>query len=240
MTPDDIVAELDAITRAVDAALDDEAADREGCLERTAARLSGLAHDIDAAGVDDVPGSGGGRAYWVRPGEGVALDPRGPHSDGCTTVLAALLAETARVLVYATGAHAAEGLTGPGTAYAVTGSLAAAASRLGQLSAQLTDFLDRELAAGRLGDGADRDAGPVHRGCGGEIDFVHPREPFCRGCLAELLPDDDVELPAPAAVLTVERARRRFEDAAGLSARLGEALSAARGDLSALTAARGV
>jgi hypothetical protein len=42
-------------------------------------------------------------------------------------------------------------------AYAVTGQLASAAARLGQLTGQIGQFLARELAAGRLGDDAGAD-----------------------------------------------------------------------------------
>ena len=76
----------------------------------------------------------------------------GPHSDEGTATVAELAAEAVRFLNYATGPHASDGLTYPATAYAVTGSLALAASRLGQCLGQVTDFLDYELAAGRLGD----------------------------------------------------------------------------------------
>jgi hypothetical protein len=76
----------------------------------------------------------------------------GPHGDEDTAAVAELAAEAVRYLNYATGNHAKDGLTCPATAYAVTGSLGLAASWLGQALAQVTDFLDRELAAGRLGD----------------------------------------------------------------------------------------
>jgi hypothetical protein len=91
----------------------------------------------------------------VTPGEIAAALPAlmdGPHSDEDTAAVAELAAEAVRFLNYATGHHAAPGFTFPATACSVTGSLALAASRLGQCFAQVTDFLDRELAAGRLGD----------------------------------------------------------------------------------------
>jgi hypothetical protein len=75
----------------------------------------------------------------------------GPHADADTAAVAWLASEAVRFLNYATGSHAAAGLTLPGTAYTVAGELAAAVSRLGQLTGQLADFLERELAAGRLG-----------------------------------------------------------------------------------------
>jgi hypothetical protein len=81
----------------------------------------------------------------------------GPHTDNLTATAAELAAEAVRLLNYATGPHADTGLTYPATVYAVTASLSLAASRLGQLSGQMTDFLDRERAAGRLGDDLGRD-----------------------------------------------------------------------------------
>ena len=75
----------------------------------------------------------------------------GPHSDEDTSAVAELAAEAVRFLNYATGPHAAAGLTYPATAYAVTGSLGRAAALLGQCFGQVTDFLDYELAARRLG-----------------------------------------------------------------------------------------
>jgi len=91
----------------------------------------------------------------------------GPHADADTAAAARLASEAVRFLNYATGSHAAAGLTLPGTAYTVLGELALAVSRLGQLTAQMTGFLGRELAAGRLGHdhGADP-ALPVERARG--------------------------------------------------------------------------
>lgn len=81
----------------------------------------------------------------------------GPHNDERTAAVAELAAEAVRFVNYATGSHASSGLTYPATAYAVTASLGLAASRLPQLAAQVTDFLDRELAAGRLGEDSGGD-----------------------------------------------------------------------------------
>jgi hypothetical protein len=83
---------------------------------------------------------------------GLAAQVDGPHSDEGTAAVAELAAEAVRFLNYATGPHAKAGLTYPATACTVTGSLSLAVSRLGQCFAQVTDFLDCELAAGRLGD----------------------------------------------------------------------------------------
>ena len=85
----------------------------------------------------------------------------GPHSDDHTAAAAGLAAEAVRFLNYATGPHAEAGLTYPATACVVTGALAAAVAGLGQLTAQLTAFLARELAAGRLGDDHRRDPADV-------------------------------------------------------------------------------
>jgi hypothetical protein len=82
----------------------------------------------------------------------------GPHADADTVAVARLASEAVRFLNYATGSHAAAGLTLPGTAYTVAGELALAVSRLGQLTGQVTSFLHRELAAGRLGHDHGADA----------------------------------------------------------------------------------
>lgn len=82
----------------------------------------------------------------------LATQADGPHTDQDTAAAAELAAAAIRFLNYATRCHASDGLTEPATACTVMGSLALAASRLGQCFAQVTDFVDRELAAGRLGD----------------------------------------------------------------------------------------
>jgi hypothetical protein len=76
----------------------------------------------------------------------------GPHADEHTAAAARLAAEAARFLNYATGPHAAEGLTEPATVDRITGNLAEAASRLPQLCGQLGDYLAHEFAAGHLAD----------------------------------------------------------------------------------------
>jgi len=83
----------------------------------------------------------------------------GPHSDEATAGAARLAAEAARLLNYATGPHASEGLTEPATAYRVMGDLAQAAYRLPQLCGQLGDYLAREVAAARLADDHGRPPG---------------------------------------------------------------------------------
>jgi hypothetical protein len=106
----------------------------------------------------------------------------GPHSDQDTAAVAELAAEAMRFLDYATGSHAAAGLRFPATAYAVTGSLALAASRLGQCFAQMTDFLDDELAAGRLGDDS---------GCHPALPVERARRHLDRAaCAARVLADE--------------------------------------------------
>ncbi len=79
----------------------------------------------------------------------------GPHREDRTTGAAELAAETLRYLNYATGLQA--GLPYPATVYSVTGSLSLAAGRLGQLMANLGGYLNRELAAGRLGEDSGAD-----------------------------------------------------------------------------------
>ena len=72
----------------------------------------------------------------------------GPHRDAATIALAEISAEAVRVLNHATRDPGA--ITEPATLYAITASLAALADRLPQLCDQLTGWLDREVAAGRL------------------------------------------------------------------------------------------
>ena len=66
-----------------------------------------------------------------------------------TITLARTAAEAIRGLNWATRHQA--GLDQPAVAYDILGALSLAASRLGQLFAQITGYLDRALAAGRLG-----------------------------------------------------------------------------------------
>ena len=66
-----------------------------------------------------------------------------------TTALARSAAEAIRGLNHATRHQA--GLGQPAVAYDILGALSLAASRIGQALAQITRYLDRALAAGRLG-----------------------------------------------------------------------------------------
>ena len=66
-----------------------------------------------------------------------------------TVRLARITAEAIRGLNWLTGRET--GLGQPSAAYDVIGALALAASRLGQAFTQITRWLDRALAAGRLG-----------------------------------------------------------------------------------------
>jgi hypothetical protein len=68
---------------------------------------------------------------------------------GNTAPLARTAAEAVRGLNHATRHEA--GLGQPSDAYDVLGALSLAASRLGQALAQVTRYLDRALADGRLG-----------------------------------------------------------------------------------------
>jgi hypothetical protein len=75
-----------------------------------------------------------------------------------TITLARTAAEAIRGLNHAT-LHE-DGLGQPSVAYDVTGALSLAASRLPQLLTQITRYLDRALAAGRLGHDLGEDPAP--------------------------------------------------------------------------------
>ena len=66
-----------------------------------------------------------------------------------TITLARTAAEAIRGLNWTTNCGA--GLDQPAVAYDVLGALSQAAGRLGQLTAQITRYLDQALAAGKLG-----------------------------------------------------------------------------------------
>ena len=78
-------------------------------------------------------------------------------SDDITT-LARAAAGAIRDLNWATRHE--PGLGQPSAAYDILGALSLAASRLGQLFTQITGYLDRALAAGRLGHDLGED--PAH------------------------------------------------------------------------------
>jgi hypothetical protein len=75
-----------------------------------------------------------------------------------TITLARAAAEAIRDLNWATRHE--PGLGQPSVAYDILGALSLAASRLGQLFTQITGYLDRALAAGRLGHDLGED--PAH------------------------------------------------------------------------------
>lgn len=75
-----------------------------------------------------------------------------------TITLARAAAEAIRGLNWTTRCDA--GLDQPAVAYDVIGTLSLAASRLGQLLRQITSYLDRSLAAGRLGHDHGTDPAP--------------------------------------------------------------------------------
>jgi hypothetical protein len=75
-----------------------------------------------------------------------------------TITLARAAAEAVRGLNWCAGCDA--GLDQPAVAYDIIASLSLAASRLGQLLTQITRYLDRALAAGRLGHDLGED--PAH------------------------------------------------------------------------------
>jgi len=89
---------------------------------------------------------------------GLSAARHGPHDDAGTAGAACLAAETIRYLCYATS-HG--GITSPATVCAVTGELSAAAFRLTQVLAQLSDWLQAQASAGRIGDDHGRTAGEV-------------------------------------------------------------------------------
>jgi hypothetical protein len=72
-----------------------------------------------------------------------------------TIALARTAAEAIRGLNWATGCDA--GLGQPSVAYDILGALSLAASRLPQLLTQIAGYLDRALAAGRLGHDLGKD-----------------------------------------------------------------------------------
>jgi hypothetical protein len=75
-----------------------------------------------------------------------------------TITLARTAAEAIRGLNWTTNHDT--GLDQPSVAYDVTGALSLAASRLPQLLTQITRYLDRALAAGRLGHDLGEDPAP--------------------------------------------------------------------------------
>ena len=75
-----------------------------------------------------------------------------------TIALARTAAEAIRGLNWATRCDA--GLDQPSVAYDIIGDLSLAASRLGQLLRQIASYLDRSLAAGRLGHDLGQDPAP--------------------------------------------------------------------------------
>ena len=149
-TPDQIAAELAAVTGSIETTLEDEHADRQYALEVAAGRLFRLAERIRRAVLAAECGAAGGVTHV----QGIGLRPDGPHSDRYTTLVADVFTEAVRVLNHATRSDT--GLTYPATAYAVAGHLATGTFGFGQLITQLIGFLGRELAAGRLGHDTGR------------------------------------------------------------------------------------
>ena len=75
-----------------------------------------------------------------------------------SVALARTAAEVIRGLNWTTNCDA--GLDQPSAAYHVLGALSQAAGRLGQLSTQITRYLDHALAAGKLGHDRGEDPAP--------------------------------------------------------------------------------
>ncbi len=86
----------------------------------------------------------------------VSLDTQGPHSPDYTRELGNALAETVRVLNYATNGP---GLEYPADAYSLLGALYTATQRMPQMFGQMAAFLEAQFASGTLADsgGADPD-----------------------------------------------------------------------------------
>jgi hypothetical protein len=82
----------------------------------------------------------------------------GQLTSGDTVTLARTAAEAIRGLNWTTNHDT--GLDQPSVAYDLTGALSLAASRLPQLITQITRYLDRALAAGRLGHDLGEDPAP--------------------------------------------------------------------------------
>lgn len=86
----------------------------------------------------------------------ISLNTDGPHSPEYTQRVADALAESVRVLNYAT--RAGVGLECPGDVYSLLGSLYTATERLPQLVTQLVAFLAEQGGTGTLADDHGRDA----------------------------------------------------------------------------------
>jgi hypothetical protein len=82
----------------------------------------------------------------------------GPYADTSTIAAADLAAEAVRYLNYAAPRG---GITEPATIDTVTASLATAAYRLPQLLAAISEWLNAETSAGRIGDDHRRPAAQV-------------------------------------------------------------------------------
>ena len=81
----------------------------------------------------------------------VRLDPDGPHSPDYTRAVADTLRESVRVLNHATlPASGYPGLTYPADVYDVLGALDSGAQGLSQLALHLSEYLAREMQAGRI------------------------------------------------------------------------------------------
>lgn len=92
----------------------------------------------------------------------IELRSDGPHSDDYTTEVARACAEFVRVLNYATRLGA--GLSTPQTVYTLSGALNGAAFSLPQMLDQVSGFLAREVAVGRIAcdDGSDPNRAVEH------------------------------------------------------------------------------
>lgn len=80
----------------------------------------------------------------------------GPHSPEYTREVGNVLAEAVRVLNYASLGDA-PGFEYPGDVYELLAALGTATQRMPQLFDQMTEFLRRQAATGRLGDASGED-----------------------------------------------------------------------------------
>lgn len=101
----------------------------------------------------------GDQASAPTDGVTVRLSPDGPHSPEYTCQVASAIAEAVRVLNHATLNFTGQALEFPADADTVLCSLSITAQRLPQLLDQLRDWMNGELADGRLRVGYGPHAG---------------------------------------------------------------------------------
>lgn len=135
--------------------------------------------------------------------ETITLSTLGPHSPDYTRQVAWGMAECVRVLNYATGSSADEGIAYPATAYDVLGALYTATGRFPQLLSQLSGWLERAAEAGVLAEDRHGDviaavatAQEALARAGGQIAAVTSSLQGAQQAIAGLcMPDDGEGLP---------------------------------------------